>query len=137
MRVRRARLARWHAARAAGSNHSQLGFTLIEILVATTLMAIVMVPIGMATMLGWRTIFGVEQQLFRFKHNFVRAIGELSKPSFEDPRLGALGRLLKAENIYANMALRVRSGILQVEAGTRRAMQAGYDEGYVTVVKRF
>lgn len=88
---------------------------------------------------GDHTIFGVgvEQQLFRFKHNWVRAIGEFGKPSFEDPRLGALGTLQKAENLYANAALRVRSGILQVEAGTRRALQAGYDEGYVTVVKRF
>lgn len=82
--------------------------------------------------------FGLEQQLFRFKHNWVRAIGELGRPSFEDPTsFGVLGRPHKAENLYANVALRVRSGILQVDVGTRRAMQAGYDEGFVTVVKRF
>lgn len=88
---------------------------------------------------GKHTLFGVsvEQQLFRFKHNYVRLILEANKPSFDDPRHGVLGRLFEADEPYGNMALRVRSGILQVDAGTRRAMQSGYDEGFVTVVKRF
>ena len=81
--------------------------------------------------------FGLEHQLFRFKDNFVRAIGELGKPHFTDTHLGSLGPLAKADNVYGNAALRVRSGILQVDVGMRRLMQPGYNEYFASVVKRF
>lgn len=103
------------------------------------MLAAVLVPTLDGLPRGEHTLFalGVERQLFCFKHNFVRLVLEAGKPSFDDPRHGILGQLPQAEDLYGNLALRIRSGILQVDAGTRRALQSGYDEGFVTVVKRF
>ncbi len=50
-------------ARVTRSRRDGRGSTLIEVLVATTLLGIVMVPLGMATSTAWRTVFGIQQKL--------------------------------------------------------------------------
>lgn len=48
----------------AGSNAApQRGFTLIEVLVGVALTGIVMVPLSMAMVVGYRTVFGAQQKL--------------------------------------------------------------------------
>ncbi len=49
--------------RTAGTRRDERGVSLIEILVATALLGIVMVPLSMATITAWRTVFGAQQKL--------------------------------------------------------------------------
>lgn len=49
--------------RTRASRRDGRGSTLIEILVATALLGIIMVPLGMATMTAWRVVYGIQQKL--------------------------------------------------------------------------
>jgi hypothetical protein len=81
--------------------------------------------------------FALEHDFIRARENFLRGIVEVVKPSTEGPRHGFYGINVRRDEAYVNLALRVRSGIVQVDAGTRRATQQGFDEHFVTLVKRF
>ena len=80
---------------------------------------------------------GFENQLFRLEHNWVRLITEVSRAHFYDVHHSIFGTEVHNDDPWVNMGLRVRSGILQAEIGSRRLMQPGYDEYYANVVKRF
>lgn len=80
---------------------------------------------------------GLEQQVFRLEHNWVRLIGEVGKPKFDTLAHGAYGHLGHADSPYVNAALRVRSGTIQCEVGVRRLNQSGYGESYANIVRRF
>lgn len=49
--------------RTIGTGRRQRGSTLIEVLVGTALLGIVMVPLSMATITAWHTVFGIQQKL--------------------------------------------------------------------------
>ncbi|MGZ8805189.1 MAG: PulJ/GspJ family protein, partial [Microbacterium sp.] len=49
--------------RTAHARHDGRGSTLIEVLVGVVLLGIVMVPLSMATIVAWRTVFGIQQKL--------------------------------------------------------------------------
>jgi prepilin-type N-terminal cleavage/methylation domain-containing protein len=48
-----------------GRRHGERGFTLIEVTAAVTIIAIVVVPLSVAMVVGYRTVFGIEEKLAR------------------------------------------------------------------------
>ena len=49
----------------AGRRQGERGFTLIEVTAAVTIIAIVVVPLSVAMVVGYRTVFGIEEKLAR------------------------------------------------------------------------
>ena len=81
--------------------------------------------------------FGLEQQLYRLDHNWVRLILEAVKEDFHVAAQGPYGHVNHAGAPFVNAGFRVRSGILQVEIGARHLAQTGFSEQYAEIVKRF
>lgn len=80
---------------------------------------------------------GVEYTPFVRGDNYVRFIGELVKRSFDGPEHGFYGRIQRPDRAFGNVALRARTGILQVDVGSRHVSERGWREQFATVVKRF
>lgn len=80
---------------------------------------------------------GFEYTPFVRGDNYARLMGELLERSFDGPDHGFYGRIQRPDRVFANVGVRVRTGILQLDVGTRHVSESGWSEQFATVVKRF